>query len=236
LQGIESSHQGIFSPDQGIRRWPAISTADVKRVSAHSAGTMITGSASSPTRPNACLMFGSADPVTPEVQGHPAGAGGGAPASEGDPPIRRPVRRSALRSGQPEDRQPVRAAQLVQVQCAPCRASSDRGAAHGRCRRRIDEQAHRGVPAPTKPAICPSVPVVDPHIASSDVFRRSVVTSSVIPSAKYCWSGSLLRLTNGSTTIDRRGAFNEGDVIFTTSASCGGTVPVLGVSPIFFGY
>ena len=49
---------------------------------------MITGSASSPTRPNACLMFGSADPVTPEVRGHPAGAGGGAPASEGDPPIR----------------------------------------------------------------------------------------------------------------------------------------------------
>ena len=35
---------------------------------------------------------------------------------------------------------------------------------------------------------------------------RSVVTSSVIPSAKYCWSGSLLRLVKGSTTIDRRGA------------------------------
>src|SRR6516225_71770 len=35
---------------------------------------------------------------------------------------------------------------------------------------------------------------------------RSVVTSSVIPSAKYCWSGSLLRLANGRTTIDRRGA------------------------------
>src|SRR6266436_1945018 len=35
---------------------------------------------------------------------------------------------------------------------------------------------------------------------------RSVVKSSVIPSAKYCWSGSLLRLVNGSTTIDRRGA------------------------------
>src|SRR5437899_2286388 len=27
-----------------------------------------------------------------------------------------------------------------------------------------------------------------------------------MPSAKYCWSGSLLRLANGSTTIDRRGA------------------------------
>src|SRR5215813_3226526 len=35
---------------------------------------------------------------------------------------------------------------------------------------------------------------------------RLVVRSSVIPSAKYCWSGSLLRLANGSTTIDRRGA------------------------------
>src|SRR4051812_42399176 len=35
---------------------------------------------------------------------------------------------------------------------------------------------------------------------------RSVVRSSVIPSAKYCWSGSLLRLAKGTTTIDRRGA------------------------------
>jgi hypothetical protein len=35
---------------------------------------------------------------------------------------------------------------------------------------------------------------------------RSVVKSSVIPSAKYCCSGSLPRLANGSTTIDRRGA------------------------------
>src|SRR6516162_5010280 len=34
---------------------------------------------------------------------------------------------------------------------------------------------------------------------------RSVVRSSVIPSAKYCWSGSLWRLANGNTTIDRRG-------------------------------
>src|SRR5262249_20102245 len=30
--------------------------------------------------------------------------------------------------------------------------------------------------------------------------------SSVIPSAKYCWSGSLPRLAKGSTTIDKRGA------------------------------
>src|ERR1700730_13395113 len=35
---------------------------------------------------------------------------------------------------------------------------------------------------------------------------RSVVRLSVIPSAKYCWSGSLLRLMNGNTTIDILGA------------------------------
>src|SRR5215831_1733846 len=35
---------------------------------------------------------------------------------------------------------------------------------------------------------------------------NSVVTSSVMPSTKYCWSGSLLRLAKGSTTIDIRGA------------------------------
>src|SRR5262245_56215972 len=40
---------------------------------------------------------------------------------------------------------------------------------------------------------------------------RSVVRSSVIPSAKYCCSGSVLRLANGSTTIDRRGAMAGGE-------------------------
>ena len=40
----------------------------------------------------------------------------------------------------------------------------------------------------------------------SEIRDRSVVKSSVIPSAKYCWSGSLLRLVKGSTTIDKRGA------------------------------
>src|SRR5262249_53925588 len=35
---------------------------------------------------------------------------------------------------------------------------------------------------------------------------RLVVRSSVIPSAKYCWSVSLPRLAKGSTTIDIRGA------------------------------
>src|SRR6516165_3256007 len=39
---------------------------------------------------------------------------------------------------------------------------------------------------------------------------RSVVRSSVMPSAKYCWLGSLLRLAKGSTTIDRRGATSCG--------------------------
>src|SRR5690348_15881806 len=34
----------------------------------------------------------------------------------------------------------------------------------------------------------------------------SVVRSSVMPSAKYSCCGSLLRLPNGSTTIDKRGA------------------------------
>src|SRR6516162_3893226 len=44
----------------------------------------------------------------------------------------------------------------------------------------------------------------------SEIRDRSVVRSSVIPSAKYCCSGSLLRLANGSTTIDRRGAATGG--------------------------
>src|SRR6516162_5244767 len=34
---------------------------------------------------------------------------------------------------------------------------------------------------------------------------RSVVRSSVMPSAKYSWSGSLDRFSNGNTTNDRRG-------------------------------
>lgn len=40
---------------------------------------------------------------------------------------------------------------------------------------------------------------------------RSVVRSSVIPSAKYCCSRSSLRLVNGRTTIDRRGAAAGGE-------------------------
>ena len=34
---------------------------------------------------------------------------------------------------------------------------------------------------------------------------RSVVRSSVVPSVKYSCSGSLLRLAEGSTTIDKLG-------------------------------
>jgi hypothetical protein len=98
-------------------------------------------------------MFGSADP-------------GNAPGSGSPRVSRRPG--TGVR-GRPADPHPVvalvearcvRSARIVSRSAPRWRASSDRGAAHGRCRRRIDEQAHRGVPAPTKPAICPSVPVV----------------------------------------------------------------------------
>ena len=41
---------------------------------------------------------------------------------------------------------------------------------------------------------------------------RSVVKSSVTPSAKYCCSLSSLRLVNGRTTIDSRGATAGGEV------------------------
>src|SRR5882724_3845025 len=48
---------------------------------------------------------------------------------------------------------------------------------------------------------------------------RSVVRSSVIPSAKYCWPGSLLRLTKGNTTIDRRGATRGSEIDAATAIS-----------------
>src|SRR5215469_9799488 len=40
----------------------------------------------------------------------------------------------------------------------------------------------------------------------SAIRDKSVVKSSVMPSAKYCCLGSSLRLANGNTTIDSRGA------------------------------
>src|SRR5580693_6361868 len=47
--------------------------------------------------------------------------------------------------------------------------------------------------------------------------ERSVVRSSVIPSAKYSCSGSFDRFVKGRTTIDRRGAF----VLAMTGVVCG---------------
>src|SRR5215472_9285311 len=38
-----------------------------------------------------------------------------------------------------------------------------------------------------------------------EIRDRSVVRSSVMPSAKYSWSGSRDRFSNGNTTNDRRG-------------------------------
>src|SRR5215471_12245320 len=58
---------------------------------------------------------------------------------------------------------------------------------------------------------------------------RSVVRSSVIPSAKYCCSGSLLRLAKGRTTIDRRDAWN-GWAIVVVAATAGGEGFVIGQS------
>ena len=55
----------------------------------------------------------------------------------------------------------------------------------------------------------------------SAIRDRSVVRSSVIPSAKYCCSGSLLRLAKGSTTIDRRGATMAARSERTAAASAG---------------
>src|SRR4029077_14678993 len=51
-----------------------------------------------------------------------------------------------------------------------------------------------------------------------EIRDRSVVKSSVIPSAKYCWSGSLLRLAKGRTTIDSRGATSGSEIEGATGA------------------
>src|SRR5215472_3574959 len=59
---------------------------------------------------------------------------------------------------------------------------------------------------------------------------RSAVRSSVIPSAKYCCSGSLLRLANGSTTIDRRGRTRGCDIGVATAAAETGEGFVVGHS------
>src|SRR5215470_3008452 len=66
----------------------------------------------------------------------------------------------------------------------------------------------------------------------SGICDRSVVRSSVIASAKYCWSGSLLRLAKGSTTIDRRGVAREWamEVVAAAATAAGGADVVLGIS------
>src|ERR1700730_1899858 len=50
-----------------------------------------------------------------------------------------------------------------------------------------------------------------------EIRERSVVRSSVIPSANYSWSGSFDRFVNGRTTIDRRGAA----VLASVGGTCG---------------
>ena len=133
---------------------------------------MITGSASSPTRPNACLMFGSADPVTPEVRVTPREQAGGT-GVRGRPADPRPVvalvearsvrvsqrivsgpRRAAVPRRTAEQRTADAAAgsmnKLVQVQVCP---GASRGASS-------DEAGD-----------LPVDPGRDPHIASSDVLR-----------------------------------------------------------------
>src|SRR6266481_2536421 len=65
------------------------------------------------------------------------------------------------------------------------------------------------------------------EITSMPAIRdRSVVRSSVIPSAKYPCSGSLLRLANGSTTIDRRGATRGCEIAAVGAAATAVTVGV----------
>src|SRR5215469_15800196 len=57
-----------------------------------------------------------------------------------------------------------------------------------------------------------------------EIRDRSVVRSSVIPSAKYCCSGSLLRLANGSTIIDKRGAVGGCVIDVVVASTVGGSV------------
>src|SRR5215472_16715276 len=57
---------------------------------------------------------------------------------------------------------------------------------------------------------------------------RSVVRSSVIPSAKYSWSGSFDRLLKGSTTIERRGA----DLRSPVGGFCAPVATIAGADPV----
>src|ERR1700730_1085965 len=58
-----------------------------------------------------------------------------------------------------------------------------------------------------------------------EIRERSVVRSSVIPSAKYSWSGSFDRFVNGRTTIDRRGAGGLATVGGICGLAAAGAVP-----------
>jgi hypothetical protein len=76
---------------------------------------------------------------------------------------------------------------------------------------------------------------IDPFVLVSErvlfaMRDKLVITSSVIPSAKYCWSGSLLRLVNGNTTIDRRGATRGGAIDVAATAAGVGAGLVAGQS------
>src|SRR5690349_11742132 len=66
----------------------------------------------------------------------------------------------------------------------------------------------------------------------SGIRERSVVRSPVIPSTKYCCSGSLLKLAKGSTTTDR-GAAGVASALGAAGGSlCGGRLAGSGSAPI----
>jgi hypothetical protein len=80
---------------------------------------------------------------------------------------------------------------------------------------RSSVRAHSARPVRGRSASCRwACPVRERGIAEiTNIFAsldRSVVRSSVIPSARYCCSRSSLRLAKGSTTIDGRGAATGG--------------------------
>src|SRR5439155_7946112 len=53
-----------------------------------------------------------------------------------------------------------------------------------------------------------------------EIRERSVVRFSVIPSAKYSWSGSRERFSNGSTMTDSRGVLRAGGAGALASGGC----------------
>src|SRR6516162_3029566 len=61
-----------------------------------------------------------------------------------------------------------------------------------------------------------------------EIRDRSLVKSSVIPSAKYSWSGSFDRLLKGRTTIDRR----AGDLSSVAGGFCALVAMVAGADTV----